>query len=137
MSEETLRKVLWADVLGSGASVVFSIAAAGLIADWLDVSAWIPLGVGIALVPWVWFLLRTVRQEPLRPAGVAVIVAGNIGWAMAAVVLILGFPEALSPAGKWIVGIFSLAVLDFGVTQWIGLRTLRKAPRSTQVRMTA
>ena len=79
MNETVLRKVLWADVVGSGTSVVFSIAAAGLIAGWLDVSAWIPFTVGVLLIPWVWFLYRTVRRDPLRPSEVAVIVAGNAG----------------------------------------------------------
>ena len=124
MREETLRKVLWADVFGSGVSVLSSIAAAGLIADWLDVPTWIPLAVGIALIPWVWFLLQTVRREPLRRGDLVVIVAGNVGWAVAAAIVILGFPDALSTAGRWIVGIFSLAVLDFGLTEWMGLRSL-------------
>ena len=134
MSEKTLRKVLSADVVGSGVSVVFSIAAAGLIADWLGVSVWIPLAVGIALIPWVWFLYTTARHDPLRPAEVAVIVAGNVGWAVAAAILIFGFPEALTTAGKWIVGIFSLAVLDFGITQWIGLRSLLRTRRGAGFR---
>jgi hypothetical protein len=136
MDEATLRKVLWADVVGSGTSVVFSIAGAGLIADWIGAAAWIPLAVGVLLIPWVWFLYRTVRRNPLRPTEVAIVVAGNVGWAVAAAVLILGFPDALSTGGKWIVGIFSLAVLDFGLAQWVGLRRLHSDLRSAGVRMT-
>jgi hypothetical protein len=137
MDEATLRKVLWADVVGSGTSVVFSIAGAGLIADWIGAAAWIPLAVGVLLIPWVWFLYRTVRRNPLRPTEVAIIVAGNVGWAVVSAVLIFGFPAALSTAGKWIVGIFSLAVLALGVTQWFGLRTLLQERRRTEVRMSA
>lgn len=137
MNEANLRKVLWADVVGSGTSVVFSIAAAGLIAGWLDVSAWIPLAVGVLLVPWVWFLHRTVRREPLRTSEVAIIVVGNIGWALAAAVLIFGFPDLLSASGRWIVGLFSLAVLDFGLAQWVGLQRLRSDQKSAGVRMSA
>lgn len=131
MNEQILRKVLWADVLGSGASVIFTIVGASLIAGWLDVSAWIPLAVGLVLIPWVWFLVRTVRRDRLRAGEVAVIVAGNIGWAVLAAMLIFGFPNALSPAGRWIVGLFSLAVLDYGVLQLVGLRRIasRHAPK--------
>ena len=124
MNEQILRKVLWADVFGSGASTIFTIVGAGLIAGWLDVSAWIPLVVGLVLIPWVWFLVRTVRRDRLRKGEVAVIVAGNIGWAVLAAVLIFGFPDALSPGGRWIVGLFSLAVLDYGVLQLLGLRQI-------------
>lgn len=127
MSEQNLRKVLWVDVFGSGAAVVSTVVAAGLIGGWLEVSAWIPFAVGILLIPWVMILLHTVRREALRAGEVGVIVAGNIGWALAAAVLIVGFPDAMSTTGKWIVGIFSLAVLDLGVAEWLGLRTMWRA----------
>ena len=51
MKEQTLRRVLWADVYGSAMSMVFTIVGAGLIAGWLDVSVWIPLAVGVVLIP--------------------------------------------------------------------------------------
>ena len=107
MKEQTLRKILWADVYGSAISVVFTIVGAGLIAGWLDVSVWIPLAVGVVLIPWVLFLVNTVRQSRLRPTDLIVIVAGNIGWALLAAIVIFGVPDALSTSGKWIVGIFS------------------------------
>jgi hypothetical protein len=124
MSEQALRKVLLADVIGSGASVVFTIAGAGAIAGWLDVSVWIPLVVGLVLIPWVWLLVRTVRRDRLRVGEVAAIVIGNIVWAVIAVVLIFGFPDALSSGGRWIVGLFSLAVLGYGVLELMGLSRL-------------
>lgn len=124
MSEQVLRKVLWADTVGSGLSTVITIVGAGVLADLLGVSAWVPFGVGLVLIPWVLHLLRTVRQEPLRSADVGIIVAGNVGWAVAAAVLILGFPTALTTTGNWLVGVFSLGVLALGVLQWIGLRGL-------------
>jgi hypothetical protein len=104
--------------------VVFTIVGAGLIAGWLEVSAWIPLIVGVVLIPWVWFLVHTVRRDQLRVGEIAVIVAGNLGWALIAAIMILGFPHLMSSDGRWIVGLFSLAVFGYGVVQWIGLRRL-------------
>lgn len=124
MNEQNLRKVLWVDVFGSGVSVVFTLIGAALIAKWLDVSVWIPVAVGVVLIPWVALLTRTVRREQLRAGEVALVVAGNIGWAIAAAILVFGFPDALSTTGKWIVGLFSLGVLDLGVLEWLGLRAL-------------
>lgn len=125
MIEQNLRKVLWVDVFGSGVSVVLALIGPGLIAEWLDVSGWIPFAVGVVLIPWVALLARAVRRERLRAGEVAYIVAGNIGWAIAAAILVFGFPDALSTTGKWIVGLFSLGVLDLGVAEWLGLRALR------------
>jgi hypothetical protein len=111
-------------------SVVLTIVGAGLIAGWLDVSVWIPLAVGVVLIPWVLFLLHTVRQSRLRSADLVVIVAGNIGWALLAALVIFGFPDALSSSGKWIVGIFSLGVLDLGILELVGLRSMTVSGRS-------
>ncbi len=133
MSEQTLRKVLWVDVIGSSATIAFTIIGAVLLSGWLEVSAWAPFVVGVVLIPWVGLLLRTVRRDQLRSADLAAIVAGNLLWVGATAVLILGFPDALSAAGKWIVGIFALAVLDLSFAEWMGLRGL--AHRSDTVRV--
>ena len=127
MSEQNLRRVLQVDAAGSGVSTVVTIVGAGVLGEWLGISAWIPFVVGLALVPWVLHLMHTVRRDPLRPPDVTVIVAGNIGWAVAAAALILGFPTAMTTTGNWLVGGFSLAVLGLGVLQWIGLRGLLSA----------
>ena len=124
MTEQNLHRVLWADATGSAISVVFTIAGAGLVGRWLDVSPWIPAAVGIALIPWVMLLVHTVRRVPLRTIAVAIIAAGNLAWVVGAAVLIFGFPDALSTGGKWIVGLFSLAVLDLGLLQLAGLKAL-------------
>ncbi|MEA2002160.1 MAG: hypothetical protein U9N84_09810 [Actinomycetota bacterium] len=124
MSEQTLRKVLWVDVIGSSATIAFTIFGAALLGGWLGVSAWAPLAVGLVLIPWVALLLRTVRRDQLRAVDVAAIVAGNLLWVGTTAVLLLGFPDALSTAGKWIVGIFAIAVLDLSLAEWMGLRGL-------------
>lgn len=124
MSERNLRNVLRIDAVGSGLSTVFTLAGASWLGARLEVSAWIPFAVGLVLIPWVALLIHTVRRHPLSPAEVAVIVAGNVGWAVAAGVLIFGFPDAMSATGNWMVGLFSLAVLALGVAQWVGLRSL-------------
>jgi hypothetical protein len=129
MSEEILRKVLWADAIGSGAALVFTIVGAGLLGRWLDISAWIPLTVGLVLIPWVYLLVRTVRRDQLRAGEVALIVAGNLGWVIAAAILIIGFPNALSTTGNWVVGIFSAVVLELGVAEWMGLRDMTHQAR--------
>ena len=117
-----LRKVMQWDAWATGVSTLLTIVAAPLLGSWLDVSMWIPLGVGVALVPWTAFLADTARRVPLVRWQVAAIATGNLAWVAAAVVLVFGFPDALSTTGRWMVGVFSLAVLDFGLAQMVGLR---------------
>ena len=124
MSRLTLRKVLRWDAVASGASVVLTVAGAGWLGDRLGVATWVPLAVGVGLVPWVAFLVHVGRQAQLHRGSVAVIAAGNLIWVVAAAVLIFGYPESLTITGKWIVGLFSLVVLDFGLAQLAGVRNL-------------
>jgi hypothetical protein len=132
MSTVTLRKVLRLDALASATSVVFTILGAGLLGEWLGVDTWVPLAVGFVLVPWVALLVHAGRQSPLRAGQVAVIAAGNLGWAAAAIVIIVGYPESLTTAGKWIVAVFSLGVLDLGLAQTLGWRTLAMGAKALE-----
>lgn len=123
-----LRKVLQVDAWGSAASVVFTIAGAGLLGGWLGVSPRLPIGVGLALVPWAALLIHTTRQRPLPRRWVGFIAGGNLAWAVAAGVIIFGYPEALTVAGRWIVGVFSLLVAALGLAQARGLTQLSEEP---------
>lgn len=119
-----LRKVLQWDIWGSGMSVLVSILGAVVLGGWLELSAWVPFGVGVGLIPWVAFLAYAARQHPLRRWQVAIIAFGNLAWVLTAVVILIGFPDALSVAGSWIVGLFSAGVLALGTMQAMGLRRL-------------
>ena len=132
MNEKTLRSVLRIDLIGSALSALVAIAGARLLGGWLGVSPWVLVTLGIVLIPWVYLLYRTERRSRLRTGELAVIVVGNVGWAVAAAILIFGYPDALTTAGKWLVGVFSLAVLDLGVAEWLGIRRL--APEGKEVR---
>lgn len=124
MNEAILRRVLETDMVGSGLSAALVIAAAQPLSDTLDVPAAALVGLGIVLIPWVGFLFSSVRRPRLRRGDVAVVVAGNLLWALAAAIMIWGFPASLSAAGKWIVGCFSLAVLALGIVELRGLGAL-------------
>lgn len=122
MDNELLRKALWTDMWGSVAAMAITIFGAGLVGGWLGVPTGVVLAVGITLIPWVVFLAVTSRRTPLSRPSVGVVIAGNLAWGIAAAIVLIGFPDALSIAGKWIVAIFSLAVVDIGVAEWVGLR---------------
>jgi len=79
-------------------------------------------------------LYLTTRRAPLRAAQVTVVVVGNLAWAVAAAVIVWGFPNALSAGGKWAVGLFSLAVLAIGLMELRRLIELKSALEETRVR---
>jgi hypothetical protein len=62
-----------------------------------------------------------VARRP-RPSFVGLVVAADAAWVLAAVVVIVGFPDAMTAAGLWALGIVTLAVADFAIFQMIGLR---------------
>lgn len=132
MEIEILRKVLRTDMWGSAAAVGVTIVGAGWLGGWLGVRSGVVLAVGIVLIPWVLFLAMTSRRTLLSRSAVGVIIAGNLAWGVGAAIVLIGFPDALSPAGKWIFVIFSLAVADIGVVEWVGLRRGVVPVRATQ-----
>jgi hypothetical protein len=85
----------------------------------------------VVLIPWVYTLWQTSRRTPLPTTEVGLVVAGNIGWAVIAAIVLIGYADALSTSGKWIFGLFSLAVLDLGIAEWLGWRDLRPARRQS------
>ncbi len=117
-----LNRIMVWDVWATGVSTLLTIIGAPVIGDWLGISAWIPFGIGLALVPWTGFLAYTARQRPLVKWQTLVIAVGNLSWAVVAGIIVFGYPDALTPTGRWLLGLFSLVVLDFGVLQAIGLR---------------
>lgn len=123
-----LRTVLRLDKWLSTASAVLLLAGAPIVGGWLDVTAWVPFGVGVALIPWVVNLFDAAgRRHPVRRQVEAVAI-GNIGWTVASAVLLVAFPDAVSPFGRWLVGGFALVTLDLGFAQYLGIRRLTGTP---------
>jgi len=125
VSENTLRRVLWADLIGSAATTVVTIIMAGPLGDFLEIPASVVAGVGVALIPWVGLLYLTVRRQPTRRGDVVSIVTGNVVWVLATATIIWGFPSALSPPGNRLLAIFGVGVLVLGLLEWRGLASLR------------
>ena len=123
-----LRNVLELDKWLSTASAALMLAGAPLVGSWLDVSAWIPFGVGVALIPWVINLFDATRRPQLRRRQVEAVAFGNIGWTVASAVMLVVFPDAVSSLGRWLIAGFALATADLGIAQYMGSRRLTGSP---------
>lgn len=99
--------------LAVGASLLEGVL--GVDAIWL-----VAVGVGVVLFGVVVGRIAAGRPVP-RQAARGVIVA-DLMWVIGAAALIFGFPELLSTAGKWTLGIISTFVLDFAILQAVALQ---------------
>jgi hypothetical protein len=120
-----LRKALLADAIVSGMASAGMIAGSGLVAAPFGLPSELLLWAGIACVPFVALIAFVLRSET-APAGVVIaIIAINIAWVIAS--LIVAFGPVLAPTliGKVFVVAQAATVALFAELQIIGLRRAR------------
>jgi uncharacterized membrane protein len=92
-----------------------------------------PLGLAGPLILWIigaGFLLfgavlgRAARQSPIRLAEAGILTFMDVGYVIASLLLVIGWPEALSSLGKLAVIDVATIVAILVVTQFLGLRRL-------------
>lgn len=121
-----LRAALLGDAVASGATGLLLLAAAVPLAALLGLPLPLLRGAGLVLLPYAAFVAWVgTRAAPPRLAIVGII-AVNLIWAMDSVLLLLIGPAtaglALGALGIAFVLMQALAVLGFGVAQWVALR---------------
>ncbi len=117
-----LKKVLIADAVISSAAAVMMAAGSSLLSGLLGLPSELLLWAGIALAPFVAALGFMIRANSL-PAGVIVaIIAINIAWVIASLVVAFGPAFAPTLLGKIFVVAQAATVGLFAELQIIGLR---------------
>ncbi|MDX1578748.1 MAG: hypothetical protein R3266_09685 [Gemmatimonadota bacterium] len=121
-----LRRALVANAWFSGASGLALLFGAGPVAAWMGVSSAALLrGLGLALALFAAGLAWIARSEPL-PRSLAVgATLSDVAWVVGSAVLVLGFPEVLTEAGRWTVVLVAVVVAALGGAQAAGLRRTR------------
>ena len=89
--------------------------ALGVDAIWL-------VAVGIGVVLFGIAVGRIAARKPIPRRAVRGVIAADLAWVIGAAVIIVGFPDMLSTAGKWTLGILSAFVLDFVILQGVALK---------------
>ena len=121
-SSPLLKWALGADAMVSGAVAVLQIAAAGLLAEWLGLPRMLLLGTGVFLVGYMALLLMLARQPRVPVALIALVIAGNLLWAVGALGLLTASTLAPSALGTGFVLLHVATVLFFGTLEWAGLQ---------------
>jgi hypothetical protein len=103
------------------------VAASAPLAPVLGVSGPWPLvafgALMLGFAAWVW----RVRREPLDLREAATILALDVAYVVATVVLLLAWPQTLSPIGRLLAAAVGDLVAVFAVLEYVGLRRARRA----------
>ena len=125
-----LLRALRMNAVFSGASALAMLVAGGWIAAHLGLGSALPVYIvaGVLLL-FTLQLLLIVRSREIRTWEIVSIIASDLAWVIASVVLVALFFEQLTATGLLLVDVVAVAVLAFAVMQIRGLRIYR---RSTQ-----
>lgn len=120
-----LRTVLKLDSASCLAMAAIAIPLSGMLARPLGIDAATLAAAAVPLIPVGLFLfwLGTRREAP--PAFVALVIAGNVGWAAASFAAAGSIPE-ITLLGQAVVAAQGLAVLALALAEWVGLRSSRE-----------
>jgi len=117
-----LKKVLVADAAISGAAAVAMMAGSAFLPPLLGLPAELLLWSGVVLIPFVAGLALVIRQSQVTGSVVVAIIAINIAWVIASLIVAFGPAFAATLFGKIFVVAQAATVALFAELQIIGLR---------------
>jgi hypothetical protein len=121
-SSTFLRRALLLDALASGATGLLLIAGAGLLEALLGLPAALLRYAGLVLVPYVAFVAYAGTRDAIARPAVWAIIAANILWAAASLLLLVSGLVAPNALGYAFVIAQAVVVVLLGELQVIGLR---------------
>ncbi|HEY9219487.1 MAG TPA: hypothetical protein VIO94_15680 [Phenylobacterium sp.] len=123
----SLRRVLYVDGLGSLASAALLIAAAQPLSEQLSLPQPLLFETGLALVPFALGVLYVASRREIPRPGVVAIIALNIVWCAASLILLASGATAPNLAGYVVVAVQALGVGLLAELEYLGLRRLSAA----------
>ncbi len=125
--ENPLIRALWMNAIFSGVSALCLFAAASWLAAQLGLADATPVYIVAALLTvFAIQLSAIVRSRKIRFLEVAGIIAGDIAWVVASIVLVALYYESITTTGLMLIDDVAIAVLTFAVLQIRGLRVYRR-----------
>ena len=117
-----LRRALVVDAVATAATALLSIVAAGNLSRMFSVPETLLRGSGLALVPFVAFVLWLATRERASRTAVRAVIALNLAWVVASLWLVLGGPIAPNALGIGFIVAQAIAVAAFAELQYVGLK---------------
>ena len=124
-SPRFLPNVMWADAASCAATGALQVAFTGALAGLTGLPAPLLMGTGVFLLAYAAAAaLMASRRTPPRTL-IGLVVAGNFGWAVACVALLVSGAFAVTALGTAWVLAQALCVVVLDELQWTGLRRTR------------
>lgn len=124
----TLRLALWTDAAVSGAAGALQLAGGDALAAAFGLPAPLSLASGVFLLGYAAMLVAMARASRLHAALLALVVFGNLGWALACVALPAAGALNPEPLGwAWLL-LQAVAVVAFAAWEGAGWRASPPAP---------
>lgn len=117
-----LRRALLADAAVSGAAGLLMAAGAGPLQELLHVPARLLLVAGLILIPYALELVLLTRRSLLSAPLVWAVIATNVAWAVASVLILLTGHVQPNALGYAFILVQTIAVAAFAEIQYVGLR---------------
>lgn len=130
MKNNLLIKSLRANAVFSATMGSALLLASVPLSSWLGIETWISIGLGLGLIGFSGILVALAREP--RPSLVRIVVLADVAWVVGAVIVIAAFPDLMSTAGFWALGVVSVIVVDLAVAQFVGLRRVERTLRVDQ-----
>lgn len=116
------------NALFSGMTGVLMLAGGWVLADLLGVHAVVLAGIGAVLVGFATSLVWLLAHPQHLRVGARLVVVADIGWLVAASVILFWFPSALATPGQIALAVVSTVVAVLAATQTVGLRRSGEGP---------
>lgn len=130
MKNVLLMKSLRANAIFSSATGAALVVGSVPLGSWLGIETWISIGLGLGLIGFA-VALMVLARDP-KPALVRVVVVADVAWVIGAIIVIAAFPQAMSTAGLWALGLVSVIVAGLAVGQLVGLSWAEDALRTDE-----
>jgi hypothetical protein len=118
----SLRLILLADAVASGATAALLVAGADALERWLGLPVALMRESGLVLIPYVMLVLFVASRAAVPVAAVNAIIAINAAWTAASVLLLAGGWMSPTRLGIAFVLAQAMAVGAFGALQYACLR---------------
>jgi hypothetical protein len=89
--------------------------------------------VGAGLIAYALWLAFGARRPPVSAGLGWAVLSVNLFWVAGSAVLLLAAPGLFNTVGQWLVAIVAVAVADFALVQYLGLRRLRRMEAASAV----
>ena len=122
MDSARLRDLLMIDALISGVTGVALIAVAGVAEPMLNVPAAVMRAAGLILLPYATLVLFVSRSEQLTRSLVGIVIALNVGWVVASVLVLVSSWIQPTTLGVAFIVVQALVVGALAELQFTGWR---------------